>query len=97
MKILGGKRMILESMRSYGWGYTGSNENGFEWFFTPDPGDRGYKLDENGKCYPFCCVKSGAVFKTETAAIKNGKAWMRKVGRVGTITAVAATPRHFEY
>lgn len=34
--------MFEGSMKSFGWGYVGSNEKGFEWLFTPDVGDPSY-------------------------------------------------------
>lgn len=33
--------MFEGSMKSFGWGYVGSNVKGFEWLFTPDAGRSG--------------------------------------------------------
>ena len=63
--------MFEGSMKSFGWGYVGSNVKGFEWLFD--------------------------VFKSEASAIRDGKSWMKQAGRLGTISAVKPTPRHFEY
>ena len=38
--------MFEGSMKSFGWGYVGSNVKGFEWLFTPDAGDPAY-LEES--------------------------------------------------
>lgn len=90
--------MFEGSMMSTGWGYVGSDKRGFEWEFTPDASDSHYSVDPNtGKPYPFCCCRSGEVFSSEQAAIKDGKKWLKEVGRSGTIAAVKSTPRHFEY
>ena len=90
--------MFEGAMKSTGWGYVGSEERGFEWFFTPDSRDPAYSVDPGtGSPYPFICCRSGYVFKSETAAIRNGKRWIKKAGRFGTIEAVKAAPRHFEY
>lgn len=90
--------MFEGSMKSTGWGCTGTDEKGFEWLFTPDPNDPHYSEDPStGECYPFCRTSSGDVFRTEEAAVRDGKKWMKKTGRSGSITAVKPTPRHFEY
>lgn len=90
--------MLEGSMMSYGWGYVGSDKKGFEWLFTPDRNDDACCLDpQTGECYTFCRCMSGYVFKSEAAAIRDGKKWMKEAGRFGTITAVKATPGHFEY
>ena len=36
---------------------------------------------------------STSAYKAEQA----GKSWMKQAGRLGTISAVKPTPRHFEY
>lgn len=90
--------MFEGSMMSTGWGYVGSSEKGFEWLFTPDTSDPTYSKDPaTGKPYLFCLCRSGDVFKSEAAAIRDGKRWMKQTGRSGTISAVKPTPRHFEY
>ena len=76
--------MFEGRMRSTGWGVIGSTKKGFEWLFTPE--DKG--------C--FGC-RSGYVFKTEAAAIRDGRKWQKETGRIGTITAVEAEPAHFGY
>lgn len=84
---------MLESRNSYGWGYVGSNKKGFEWRFQPDEKDPGYV-----KGYPLAGrVSSGEVYPSEEKAIREGKKWMKSVNRSGIITAVKATPYHFEY
>ena len=47
--------MFEGSMKSFGWGYVGSNEKGFEWLFTPDVGDPSYlENPATGKPYSCC-------------------------------------------
>ncbi len=66
--------MFEGSMKSFGWGYVGSNVKGFEWLFTPDAGDPAYLEDPaTGKPYSCCCCRSGDVFKSEASAIRDGK------------------------
>lgn len=90
--------MFEGSMKSFGWGYVGSDEKGFEWLFTPDVGDPSYlENPATGKPYSCCCCRSGDVFKSEAAAVRDGRRWMKKAGYSGTIEAVKATSRHFEY
>lgn len=90
--------MLEGKMMSTGWGYIGSGKRGFEWAFTPDNGDSTYlENSATGKPYPFCCCRSGDVFKSEMAAVRDGRRWMKEAGRSGTIEAVKATPRHHEY
>lgn len=90
--------MFEGSMMSTGWGYVGTDVRGFEWLFTPDQNDVAYCLNPaNRGVHPFCRCMSGYVFKNEASAIRDGKKWMKEAGRSGTITAVKATPRHFEY
>ena len=84
--------MFEGSMRSTGWGCVGSQKSGFEWRFTPDKNDPVYCVDPfTGQLYSFCFCQ------TEKEAVKDGKRWMKKAGRSGSITAVKPTPRHFEY
>lgn len=86
------------NMMSYGWGYVGSNENGFEWLFTPDGKDSAYLPEPGtGRCYSCCCCKSGYVFKSEMAAIRAGEKWMKEAGRSGTVAAIKSEPKHLEY
>ena len=90
--------MFEGTMISTGWGYVGSDEKGFEWLFTPDASDPSYSEDPaTGRPYPFCGCRGGNVLKNEGAAIRDGKKWMKEAGRSGTITAVKAEPRRFEY
>lgn len=90
--------MFEGTMMSTGWGYVGSDKKGFEWLFTPDRDDPVYSEDpRTQRPYPFSCCRSGDVFESEAAAIRDGKKWMKQAGRSGTIEAVKATPRHFEY
>lgn len=90
--------MFEGSMKSTGWGYIGPDKKGYEWQYTPDASDPAYCVDPStGQCYPACCVRSGKVFDSEEAAIKDGKKWMKEVKRSGKITAIKATPRRFEY
>lgn len=90
--------MIEESMRSFGWSYVGSDKKGFEWLFTPDQKDPMYHpMPGTSECYPHCCCRSGDVFPNEVAAVKDGKKWMKEAGRSGSIKAVKAAPRYFEY
>lgn len=90
--------MFEGSMRSTGWGCVGSQKSGFEWRFTPDSNDPAYCVDPfTGQLYSFCFCQSGYIFQVEKEAIKDGKRWMKKAGRSGTIEAVKAEPRHFEY
>lgn len=90
--------MFEGRMASTGWGYIGSGKSGFEWLFTPDPGDVAYSEDpDTGMPYPFCCCLSGDIFESEEKAVRDGKKWMKETGRSGSITAAKAEPRHFEY
>lgn len=90
--------MTEGSMKSYGWGFVGSDEKGFEWMFTPDRKDPAYKQEPGtDRCYLCCRCKSGYVYKSEAAAIRAGKKMKKESGRSGTIVAVKAEPRHFEY
>lgn len=82
---------MLESRNSYGWGYVGSDEKGFEWEWI-----YGSQYHER--------MKSGYVYATEEEAIKEGNAFRFRVfdpindsRQWGTIQAVKATPKHFEY
>ena len=90
--------MFEGSMKSTGWGRVGSDKKGFEWHFTPYPSDPAYRVNpDTGRCYPFCCCRSGEVFPSEKAAIKDGEKWMKEAKRSGEITAVKAESLHFEY
>lgn len=90
--------MFEGRIKNTGWGYIGSEKTGFEWLFTPDVRDLAYSKDPSTEePYPFCCCRSGKVFKNEDVAIRDGKSWMKQAGRFGTIKAVKAEPRHFEY
>lgn len=90
--------MFEGSMKNTGWGYIGSDKKGFEWMFTPNPGDPAYCVDPStGRCYPFCCVRSGDVFPDEPAAVKNGKKWMKEAKRSGEIMAVKSETERLEY
>lgn len=86
---------MLESRRSYGYGFIGSRKRGYEWLFQPDEKDPCYV---EGNQYAGR-VGSGYVYPTEDKAVKEGKKWLKstKGGRSGTIKAVKATPFHFEY
>ena len=86
---------MLESRNSYGWGYVGTDEKGFEWRFQPDEKDPGFV-----KGYPLAGnVRSGEVFPSKEKAIREGKKWLKSTNgrRSGIITAVKPTPVHFEY
>ena len=90
--------MFEGRMTSTGWGYIGSENDGFEWLFTPNTDDPAYSVDPStGNPYPFCCCRSGDIFKSEVAAIRAGKKWMQEAGRYGNIIATSAELRHFEY
>ena len=86
---------MLESRNSYGWGFIGSEANGFEWLFQPDENDPCYMQGNifHGR------IKSGYVYPTKEKAIREGKAWLAetKGRRSGIITAVKAESLHFEY
>lgn len=90
--------MFEGRMKSTGWGYTGHDKRGYEWMFTPDESDPVYCADPlTGKPYDFCCCRSGYVFKSEDAAVRNGKRWMKECKRSGVIRTVKSSPRLFEY
>ena len=90
--------MFEGSMMRTGWGYIGSDKNGFEWMFNPNPNVPMYCLNpDTGRCYPFCGCRSGDVYPSEQEAIKAGKKWMKEAKRSGEITAVKSEPRRFEY
>lgn len=86
---------MLESRNSYGWGFVGSDEKGFEWLFQPDEKDPCYM---EGNLFAGRC-RSGYVYPTEAKVTREGKAWLKSTEgrRSGTITAVKAEPVHFEY
>lgn len=79
---------MLESRSSYGYGYVGSNEKGYEWLLV-----YGEK--------PHQRMKSGYVYRTEEEAIAEGKKFQEKSTyepyKNGKISAVKAEPLHFEY
>lgn len=88
-KQKGGKNIkMLESRNSYGYGYTGSKEKGFEWLLV-----YGEKAHQR--------MKSGYVYKTEEEAIKEGEKFKKQSTyepyRNGKISAVKAEPIHFKY
>ena len=77
---------MLESMRSYGWGMTGSDQRGFEREL----------VDEFGK------LKSGYVYKTADEAIRECKKFCKETKCRGKscdtiIRAVPASPKALEY
>lgn len=78
----------MESRSSYGYGYVGSNEKGYEWLLV-----YGEK--------PHQKMKSGYVYKTEEEAIAEGRKFQEKstypLYKNGQISAVKAEPLHFEY
>ena len=80
--------MQLESRNSYGYGYIGSDEKGFELLLVY--GDKAHER-----------MKSGYVYKTEKEAIEEGKKFQKESKyepyRNGKISAVKAEPLHFEY
>lgn len=86
---------MLESRSSYGWGYVGSDEKGFEWLFQPDEKDPCYM---EGNLFAGRC-RSGYIYPTEAKAVREGKKWLRstKGCRSGIISAVKAEPVRFEY
>lgn len=82
---------MLESRSSYGWGRTGSDEKGFEWFFEADEKDPCY-MQVDGR------MRSGYVYPTKAQAVKAGRAWLKSASsRSGTITAVKAEAARYEY
>jgi len=85
----------MESRNSYGWGYVGSDQKGFEWHFQPDQKDPCYR---KGNRF-IGIVTSGYVYPTASKAIAEGRKWLGETEgrRSGTITAVKAEPMHFEY
>ena len=87
--------MILESRNSYGWGFVGSDEKGFEWLFQPDEKDPCYM---EGNLFAGRC-RSGYAYRTEAEATREGRKWLKSTNgkRSGVISAVKAEPLHFEY
>lgn len=79
---------MLESRSSYGYGYIGSNEKGFEWSLV-----YGEK--------PHQRMRSGYVYKTEAEAIKEGKKFQKQSTyepyKNGKISAVRSEQLHFGY
>ena len=79
---------MLESRRSYGYGYMGNTKNGFEWLLI-----YGEKAHER--------LQSGYVYKTEEEAIREGQKFQKQSTyqpyRQGKIIAVKSEPLHFEY
>lgn len=89
---------MLESRNSYGWGMVGSPTNGFEWCitytFNPPP--------TFGLCGPRkMTLKSGDVYKTEAAAIRAGKKFIRESTcdeyKTAKLEAIPAESFHFGY
>lgn len=78
----------MESRKSYGWGYVGSNKKGFEWMLKY--GDKPHEK-----------MRSGYVYKTEEKALAEGRKFQRNSNyepyKNGELTAVKATPMRFEY
>lgn len=67
--------MFEGSMKSFGWGYVGSNVKGFEWLFTPDAGDPAYLEDPaTGKPYSCCCVGVAMSSRVKRQLFGTGKA-----------------------
>ena len=87
---------MLESRNSYGGGYVGTHEKGFEWRFRPNVNDPGYTDCMAHNCW-IGVVDSGTVYQSEEEAVREGEKWMAEVGRSGTVEAIKATPYHFEY
>lgn len=79
---------MLESRNSYGGGYVGSSEKGFEWLLV-------YGSKPHQK------MKSGYVYKTKEEALKEGKKFQEESHyepyKTGKLSAVKAEPLHFEY
>lgn len=90
--------MFEGRMKSTGWGFVGSGRKGYEWLFTPSSDDVCYQEDPaTGKPYTFCGCRSGYVFRSREKAVAEGKKWMKECGRCGTVRAVEASPKRFEY
>lgn len=89
---------MMESRNSYGWGYVGTDQRGYEWHFQPDENDPCF-VEGN---YFVGTVGSGEVFTTPEKAIAAGKEWLSSTQgsrhqRSGSISAVKSEPIHFEY
>lgn len=78
----------MEAINAYGWGYTGSDRKGFEWLIV------------YGSYYHERIV-SGHVYKTEAEALKAGREFLKKANseryNSGTLSAIPARPKRFEY
>lgn len=86
---------MLESRRSYGYGYVGSTKKGFEWLLI-----YGEHFHQR--------MKSGYVYKTEQQALREGNKFLRETVKKKwpkdyydetklELSAVPAEPLHFEY
>ena len=91
---------MLESRRSYGYGYAGYEEKGYDWKFCPDEKDRIYL--ERKAWYEDARpedvgLRGGYCFKTEANAASEGRKFMRECRRSGEIKVIRSEPLHFEY
>lgn len=86
---------MLESRNSYGYGYIGSNEKGFEWLLI-----YGEEYHQS--------IKSGYVYKTEQLALRKGKEFLEETVKKKwpkdcydetqlNLSVIPSTPLHFEY
>lgn len=83
---------MLESRNSYGWGYVGTDKEGFEWLWV-----YGEKYHER--------IRSGYVYKTEDEAMREGEKFRDAALKRnpvywkggGVVSAVKAEKKHFEY
>lgn len=89
------EKNMLESRNSYGYGYVGSNEKGFEWLLIY--GEHYHQR-----------IKSGYVYKTERQALKEGNKFLEETVKKKwpkdyydetklNLSAVPSTPLHFGY
>ena len=84
---------MLESRNSYGWGYVGTHQTGYDWHFVPDEKDPCYAEGNRW----IGTVRGGEVFQHELDAIRAGEKWLVMSGRSGTIEVIKSEPYHFEY
>lgn len=94
---------MLESRNSYGYGYIGTDQKGFEYsvLFTDQYAkenlERHSSMGERWVNKYLNTCRSGYVYSTDTEAIAEGKKWLKEICRCGIVSAVPAEGIKFEY
>ena len=95
---------MLESRKSYGYGYVGTNRKGFEYkiLFTDKYAKENLercssRMGEQWVNRYMNTTISGYVYPTAKKAIAEGEKWLKATGRSGIVSAVPAEGVRFEY